>query len=130
MAVSMPKLAKMKPWQRECIKKTYATALIVTCIAHGFSGHTLRNARAFAKQYACASPLPRSEFSACLCIQIAAQCRATAQGAALRQALCQLAWFCENHRCDIDLMGMDNWMVDDQGRLTLSDPVVEKAYAF
>lgn len=130
MAVSMPKLTRLKVWQRKSIAKTYAKALVATCRMHGFTGKTLAKARIFAKAYACASPSPRSEFSACLCLQIAVQCRATEQGASLRQALCQLAWFCETHRCDIDLMGLDNWMLDDQGRLTLTDPVVHKAYAF
>jgi hypothetical protein len=27
-------------------------------------------------------------------------------------------------------MGLDNWMMDDAGRLVLNDPVVHKAYAF
>jgi len=130
MAFSMPKLTRLNAWQRQSISKTYAMALLNTCRLHGFTGKSAATARIFATSYACSSPLPCCEFSAVLCLQMAVQCRATEQGTALRQALCQLAWFCETYQCDIDLMGMDNWMLDDTGRLTLTDPVVHKAYAF
>lgn len=130
MAVSMPKLSRMNPWQLAAVLRAYHESLVATCRLHGFRGHLLESARRFAQQYACSSSLPRSSFSACLCIQLASRCRPNPQGEQLRRALTELASFCEAECFDIDLMGFDNWMVDDQGALVLTDPVVRKAYRF
>jgi hypothetical protein len=108
----------------------YKQALIRTCMLHGFSGRGYPKAAEFAAQLAGKDKEATFGFSSCLCIQMAALCLPTPSGESLRCALLELAKFCISERCDVDLMGMDNWMLDATGALTLSDPVVHKAYAF
>jgi hypothetical protein len=61
---------------------------------------------------------------------LAALCLPTPAGRALRGTLFELAIFCEQFGCDVDLRGWDNWMLDADGALRLSDPVISKAYEF
>lgn len=130
MAVSMPILARVGGWRRASIAKAYKRALVQACRQHGYSGSTVRGARAFAGAMANATDEPLSSFSASICLHLAASMAPNEQGRSLRDALVSLAQFCEAQLCDIDLMGMDNWMLDDAGRLVLNDPVVHKALAF
>ena len=130
MAVSMPILRRISGWRRKAIATAYREALLRACRLHGYTGSNFQGARAFAKDMAIESDAPLSSFSACICIQLAAATLPNEQGFALRDALLSLAEFCESQSCDIDLMGLDNWMMDDAGRLVLNDPVVHKAYAF
>lgn len=130
MAVSMPILRALRGWRRAAIDRAYKDALLRAARLHGYPGSTLRGARAFARALAHSSDSPLSAFSACICLQLAASTRPNPQGRDLRGALLCLAAFCEDNDCDIDLMGLDNWMIDDEGSLVLNDPVVRKAYAF
>lgn len=130
MAISMQRLSRLpRPLQIKLFA-VYKQALIRTCNLHGFKGQGYAKASKFASELAGKVAEATFGFSSCLCIQMAALCLPTPSGENLRRALIELSNFCIFARCDVDLMGMDNWMLDASGALTLSDPVVHKAYAF
>lgn len=131
MAVSMPVLRPLCGWRRAAVAAAYSKALVAAARSHGFLGTSARGARAFAQAMSDrVGEAPLSSFSASICRHLAASTIRNKQGIALRGALLSLAKFCQSHHCDIDLVGLDNWMMDDDGALVLSDPVVRKAYAF
>lgn len=130
MAIKSPLLTPLRSWRRLSVRAAYDAALVQACRSRGFRGRDPAGARVHAIELAASNPGPLPEFSADICERLALSCVENQQGARMARALRELGRFCVSARCDIDLTNMPNWMVDADGRLTLSDPVVAKAHAF
>ena len=132
LAVSMQQLYPLprSGWRARSIRTMYNQALLATCKKFGFETERVQDARRFTRNFTATRIEPCTDFSSQLCRELASQCLHNPSGRHLRKSLLNLASFCEIFQCDIDLISTDNWMINLEGHLFLSDPVVHKAYIF